>query len=303
MHNQQNGASSFRAAGGTLVYETRPPDDVIAWFDRSGRQGTPLTTPGLFAAAAISPDGRRIVAVQRDRRTGTTDLWLYAAGVVTPRQLTRDVGSEGALKWAEDSRQIAYNSDTDGPPDVFVLDVESGARPTRVFQTSWVDRPIGWLSNDRLLVRSVGGREFSVVSASGDVIESGYAGAKDGRVSPDRQWVAYTSQATSRTEVYVSPFGRTGPAVAVSHGGGQSPRWSGDSKTLYFSSGNAMFEVSLTLGAVASAGPQRQLFTVDRDIDTFDVMPDGQRFLIVRRPPDDFLPVHVLVNWPAKLRR
>ncbi len=33
------------------------------------------------------------------------------------------------------------------------------------------------------------------------------------------------------------------------------------------------------------------------------VTPDGQRFLIQREPPDDFLSTHVLFNWPARLPR
>ncbi len=86
-------------------------------------------------------------------------------------------------------------------------------------------------------------------------------------------------------------------------GGGDLPRWSRDGASLYFSSGPAVFEVQLRLGTVASAESQRQLFAVDRSISDFDVTPDGQRFLILRAPSDDFLPTHVLVNWRAKLPR
>jgi hypothetical protein len=52
----------------------------------------------------------------------------------------------------------------------------------------------------------------------------------------------------------------------------------------------------------SDAETQELLFTVDREIEEFEVTPDGQRFLLLLEPPP-FLPMQVVVNWPALLRR
>src|SRR4030095_15101849 len=58
------------------------------------------------------------------------------------------------------------------------------------------------------------------------------------RFSPDGKWIAYVSNETGRSEVYIRPF-REGPAGAndrlqVSNGGGDFPAWSRNGKELIF---------------------------------------------------------------------
>jgi Tol biopolymer transport system component len=52
-------------------------------------------------------------------------------------------------------------------------------------------------------------------------------------VSPDGKWLAYTSDETNRTEIYIRPIevGATGK-VQVSTEGGTQPVWSRDGKTI-----------------------------------------------------------------------
>ena len=54
----------------------------------------------------------------------------------------------------------------------------------------------------------------------------------DGRVSADGRWLAYTSDETGRTEVYIQPLGGSSNRWQVSSGGGVSPRWRRDGKEL-----------------------------------------------------------------------
>jgi len=139
---------------------------------------------------------------------------------------------------------------------------------------------------------------------SGEVLDDDHATLAEGaRLSPDGRWAVYESRGTSQTEIYVQPVGRPGPAVAVSRGSGRSAVWGSDSTTLYFARGNAVFQVDLRPGQVITAAPPRQLFTIPREIDTFDVTPDGERFLVLNDVPADFQSIRVLVNWPARLRR
>ena len=58
---------------------------------------------------------------------------------------------------------------------------------------------------------------------------------RQGQFSPDGRWVAYQSNESSRSEIYVQPFpGVSGGKWQVSKAGGTQPRWRHDGKELFF---------------------------------------------------------------------
>ena len=101
------------------------------------------------------------------------------------------------------------------------------------------------------------------------------------------------------------PLGRAGTATVVSSGGGQNPVWAPDSRSLYYHTDRSIYSVRNTAAPASgqfAPGPPELVFTMPREIRAFDVTPDGQRFIVLRRPPPDFLRMQVIVNWQAKMR-
>jgi len=299
-----HGGAEFDAAGDTLVYQTPEPDDTPIWFDRKGAQAGVLGSPGIYQEARISPDGKRAVVYTRDRRRGTGDLWLHDLVRGTVTRLTNDEWSEGGVLWSPDGKTIAYGWDRNGPPDVYTLAVDGGAAPRLVFASPGVDFPIAWLPGDRLLVWAA--EQYKVVHLDGSVDDTVTTLPASSRgwvtVSPDGRWMAWTSGETGRGEVYVEPFGRPGSRVQVSIGGGRAPAWSRDGRSLYYVSEHTLFEAAVRAGATFACDAPTPIFTANAEIGSYDVAPDGQRFLVLRRPPPDFLPFNVIVNWPAMIR-
>ncbi len=112
-------------------------------------------------------------------------------------------------------------------------------------------------------------------------------------VSPDGAWLAYASDGTGRTEVYVRRFDGTGPGTQVSTDGGHEPIWGAGGETLYFRdySGDRIFRTSLRLdGEVASVAEEPELVLHDRLMEgrlvskNYDFDPVAMRFLVVREP-------------------
>lgn len=107
-------------------------------------------------------------------------------------------------------------------------------------------------------------------------------------ISPDGRWLAYASNESGRTEVYVRPF----PAVdqgrwqiSTSNAGGSEPRWSKNSRDLFFATGGAQFgarvlwSVSVEPGASFVAGKPNVVAKLSAEASlAYDVAPDG-RFL------------------------
>jgi hypothetical protein len=123
--------------------------------------------------------------------------------------------------------------------------------------------------------------------------------------------MAYMSNESGRPEVYVQPFPPTGAKWQISKGGGLQPHWRGDGRELFYLTPSRKL-VSVT---VATDTPEFAMHAARELFDTravgsertgqgtqYAVDADGQRFLI-STATDVTVPVTVVQNWPAALRR
>ncbi len=140
-------------------------------------------------------------------------------------------------------------------------------------------------------------------------------GHQDGQFSPDGRWVAYASNESGKWEVYVVPFDDSGAGPGgkwqVSNGGGRQPRWRRDGKELfYLAPDNRLMSVEVKGGAAFEAGPPVPLFQTRprdpisaEDRYSYDVAPDGQRFLINAEIEQKAAPMSIILNWTAELKQ
>jgi Tol biopolymer transport system component len=149
------------------------------------------------------------------------------------------------------------------------------------------------------------------------------APAYDGQFSPNGLWLAYTSEESGRSEVYVVPFEAAGvlnpaPGLAtagrggkwqVSYSGGRVPRWRRDGKEIfYLSAVNQMMAAEVEEkgnGIVVSTAQALfkcvPVYSADSAAE-YDVSPDGKKFLINTLAGENG-PLVLLVNWTANLKK
>jgi hypothetical protein len=142
--------------------------------------------------------------------------------------------------------------------------------------------------------------------------------ASDGQFSPDGRWVAYTSGETNKDEVYVVPFDATeilnsepssvsspGGKSLISSGGGCCARWRGDGKEIFYrGSGNHLWAAEVEgRGDRFEARKAQALFRAQVvDLFTYDVTPDGKRFVMsAQKAINPNAPLTLVVNWTARL--
>jgi len=123
----------------------------------------------------------------------------------------------------------------------------------------------------------------------------------DGQFSPVGGWVAYTSDESGRNEVYVQGYPGGANRISVSSGGGIQPGWSRDGKELFYVTGDAV--VAVAFRPDGSFGPPHKLFEranflFNPKFRSYDVSPDGKRFLMMRRD-EGSVPrqLNVILNW------
>lgn len=125
---------------------------------------------------------------------------------------------------------------------------------------------------------------------------------KGPRFSPDGRWIAYESDETGPTEVYLVPYPGPGRKVKISTDGGTSPVWARDGRALFYRNGDAMMGVPIQTLPSFSPGRARLLF---RRVSPypFDVAFDGRFLMIEDLPAPALGPLTVALNWHAELKR
>ena len=131
------------------------------------------------------------------------------------------------------------------------------------------------------------------------------------RISPDGRWIAYVSDESGRPEIYVQSFPGPGGKWQISTDGGIEPAWSRNGRELFYRSGDRMMAVPVTSQAASfTAGRPAVLFEGSYVASTFplagvtyDVTPDGKRFLMLKEQATSTTHINVVVNWFEELKR
>jgi hypothetical protein len=118
------------------------------------------------------------------------------------------------------------------------------------------------------------------------------ADERNPHVSPDGRWIAYSSNETGRSEIYVRPFPEGPGRIQVSVNGGVFPRWRRDGRELFFLSlvsiGSMMASEIQVSGTSILRQVPRNLFQsvfvtnvhAGGQYHAYAAAADGQRFLI-----------------------
>jgi hypothetical protein len=114
------------------------------------------------------------------------------------------------------------------------------------------------------------------------IVQTAY-NATGGRISPDGHWLAYDSDETGRSEVYVQPFPGPGRKLRISADGGAYPAWARTGQGLFYWNQDALLSVELRLGAEVDVVRTETLFHAETEMGgvlaQYDVAPDGQSFV------------------------
>lgn len=127
---------------------------------------------------------------------------------------------------------------------------------------------------------------------------------ENAEISPDGHWLAYQSNESGQNQVYVRPFPNVnGGRWQISTSGGSRPAWArGGRELFYLNAMNVLTVVPVKLTDTAfSAGNPSVVFdtryAVPQAGRTYDVSPDGQRFLMIK----EAAPVATSTATPASM--
>ena len=300
---------------------------TLVWVDRQGHEQPIAADAREFIYARVSPSGKRIAL---DALDGTRDIWIWDVEheILSRMTLEGDKTEKRMPIWAPDSRSVFYTS-TASAHAQFLRHAADGTGTAEKLAEEAADQavPTSVSPDGQTLLYTINQPTYDVkaLPLGADRTARLLVGTPkletNGEVSPDGRWMAYESDESGRSEVYVRPF----PAVGdgrwqISTGGGVKAAWARNGRELFYASADdQMMAVPVTAGAGKefTYGKATPLFslkayyigrTASRTLllgRQYDVAPDG-RFLVIKEPPDTVLgaPTIVVVErWIEEVKK
>jgi serine/threonine-protein kinase len=306
------------SASGTLAYvrgDVLPDaENVLQWVRRDGST-EPIAAPRRpYFSVRLSPDGRHVALGTLGLRDQS--IWRYDLADGNLIRLTTEGRAEQPI-WTPDGSRLVFSFAVGGPYNLFGMPADGSGPPARLLTGQGFQFPGAWtpdgrlifVENIRLFVKETDGAVKPLLNTR--FLE------RMPDLSPDGRWLAYVSNETGRSEVFVRSYPDLGGKRQVSLEGGTEPAWSRDGKKLVYivqlpapKADRAQFmEADVSGGAALTIGRPRLLFEIPFDGATaarsWDMTPDAQRFLTVLdswggvSAPRE---IHLVQGWFNELR-
>jgi dipeptidyl aminopeptidase/acylaminoacyl peptidase len=303
---------------GTVAYIPGLPRQYerrLVWVDRAGTVETLPAPAHAFYDPRISPDGGRLAVTTAE---ATERIWIYEFARPTLTALTTADSSSQSATWTRDGMRVVYRGTRQGFRNVYGKAADGSGDEERLATSNNLQTPTATSPDGTQLlyteVDPATGTDLWLLPLDGDRTPKRFlqtrSSERNGRFSPDGRWVAYESNESGRTEIYVQPFPGPGGKSKVSTDGGDEPVWSRDGQELFYRSGDTMMAVPISTRAAFAAGLPKRLFDghyeqTDTGTAGYDVSPDGRRFLMVQpgEPERPATEISIVINWFEQLRQ
>jgi Tol biopolymer transport system component len=242
---------------GTLTYRMNPVSgggpagtgggpSMLVWYDKKGSREEPAGAQAEYRGPELSPDGKYVAF----GRGAPADIWILDIANARTDRLTSQPAEDLNPRWSPDGKTIMFDSVRDGSTNIYQRAVGVVAEDKLVFKTESAKTLSDWTRDGKYIVytsdNDIWALPVSRDSKSGDwtadnekpiqITKTPFIETTP-RVSPDGRWIAYASNEPGEYRIYVQSFPNPGIKQLVSTGGGIEPRWSRDSKELFFFTG------------------------------------------------------------------
>jgi Tol biopolymer transport system component len=282
----------------------------LTLFDREGKQMNVVGVKDLYQQPVFAPDAKRLAVIKVDLEKEANDLWVVdvASGKTTRISHSGERESAQAPAWSPDGSRVAYVGLRQGAYGLYRKPSNGEGIEELLYKSNAPLVLTDWSQDGRYLTYYStdlgGGAIFALpLTGSGErkpiEIFRSKSQLTGPRLSPDARFVAYVSNETGRTELYIRPFdpnlapGAPPPAEVwkLSEQGSQGMAfWRRDGKEISFLAPDRSIQsVSLSTSPDFEFSKPKLLFRLP---ETTPVAPnmasvnrDADRFVVAVPPP------------------
>ncbi len=315
-----SGGSTFSVSqNGVLVYQAGPSalsPSRLVWIDREGKEVATLGDVAAYGDVQLSSDGRRAAVSLLQAESNTRDVWIFDLARGVPARFTFDAANDLAAIWSPGDDRVVFSSARAGRLDLYEKASTMVGDETILLADSADKYPLSWSRDGRFILYSViegRNQDLWALPLFGDRKPFPFARSTfsetAGQFSPNGKWIAYRSDESGRPEIWAGPFPGPGRRTQISTEGAGAgyPRWDRDGKELYYlDAASRLMAVQVSAdGSELQIGTIRPLFETRASFrlrSSYDISPDGQRFLI-NSNVGEAAPITLVVNWAAMLKK
>ena len=236
---KNSGAADFAVSNdGLLIYLPTLTDGEglrsLVWVDRDGQEEPLQVPPDNYRTVRISPDGRHLAL------DATHDIYVWDVARQVRTRLTFDPALDRFPVWTPDGSRILFASNRAGAYNLFWKRADNAGSVERLTESPDVQFPSSISRDGRIVIFSdvTGGRSnIHSVSLGPEPVVTMTANPHEGRngvLSPEGRWLAYQSDESGQTEVWVRAFPDPSQGKwQISASGGQTPFWAPNGRELF----------------------------------------------------------------------
>jgi len=297
---------------GLLVYA--PGADIgrsiPAWVDRQGNV-EPLDMPAQnYGTPNVSPDGKKLAIVVNELQS---NVYIYDIDMGLGTRLTLE-GNNSSPVWTPDGKRVTFSRRREGEEDCYLFWAlaDGSGKAELLYSAAFQIAPYSWSPDGKLLAFNDEVSDIAVLSLDG-LRELEYVLATPfmevfPTFSPDGRYIAFASDRDGAFQVYVRPYPAMDRVVRISREFGEEPIWSASGDELFYRNRDKWMVVSISTEPEFKAGIPQVVFEgpyVNVPGLSYDVAPDGQRFLVLQPQYDDskVRELHIVTNWFEELKR
>jgi hypothetical protein len=295
---------------GILVYQSHTPMglalDLIS-ADRMMKHRRLVGTYEVWSTVRISPDSRKIALGIFELSNRNTDIWTIDLSTSARTRLTFDPGIDFSPIWSPDGRRVAFCRRSGSQTRLLLKNADGSGNEELVREVPSDINLWDWSPDGEFILFS-GGSDLWGIPLHGDRtpfrLDETRQREADGRFAPDGKWIAYDSDETGRSELYVRPFPGPGSKWQVTSEGGYLPCWLPRGNEIMYVNKDAIASARVELGTtslrvlglkqVSSFGGSSRLYDISRNGD--------QVVLGIANNPSTVEPFTILVNWTERSR-
>lgn len=307
------------SADGTLAFgPSIGTTTSLQWHTRSGALAGHLGRPGVYSSPRLSFDGKTVAVSVASPTTGDRDIWALDVARDAESRVTSDAETDWFPVWSPDGQRIFFASTRLGASTIFQ---KVGVGPDELFDKAAIEivnYPDDVSPDGRLLAYTQTGKngyDIGIATVGTPLRKTWFLNTAfnetQPRFAPNMRFLAYVSDETGTSEVYVRPYPSGNTAWRVSLAGGSQPEWRRDGRELFFLAADGkLMAVPVSTDTEFHAGAPQSLFDVDVPEFTqpyensYAVTADGQQFLINSVVDQPNRPaMTIILNWTAALKK